>query len=483
MTQIALPPATRSVGSADPPGDMNAVITALLAMGAITYITPTGDTSGTADTANLLTALAALPAAGGTVWLAPGTFYITCGSVTITSVFVHIRGCGRWATIIRAVGTGDCLRIYNTDTTGKLTGGGVLDLSIDGDSAGAGSAGLHYGDMRAGELRVSIRNFSGAGSIGMYFDNQNSWTEECHGYIWLSNNTQNLVFDVSGATTSTNSYGYSDFNIEILAKANQDALVLQNGALLYHSRVSVKANFTGTSVANTSAAIRITGTVPAGHPDAGTGSKIVNSRFDFMAECATGGGTPPQTINFGNTSLNSLIGCTGIIDFTLGALAFATTNATVLAAAGAFMYMGFVAGDANLNQATSGLGQGTSFLVQGVLIYGRSLLAQTTGIMLIDKGDFFQQTLNQNITISLVGGGSAYNSAQRKTVIIIQAASGGPYTVTWPHNGSPTTASPTVNWAGGTAPTMSAGAGAMDKYELVTYDGAVWIASALQAVS
>jgi hypothetical protein len=73
--------------------------------------------------------------------------------------------------------------------------------------------------------------------------------------------------------------------------------------------------------------------------------------------------------------------------------------------------------------------------------------------------------------------------SERKTVIIIQAAAGGPFTVTWPHTGSPTVSSPTVNWAGGAAPTMSAGAGAEDVYNLVTYDGATWYGQAIQNVS
>ena len=70
-TQITLPPA-RNVGDPNPPGDMNLVSTALSAMQATGWITPTGDTTGAGDSANAAAALAA----NGCCLLAPGTFYI-----------------------------------------------------------------------------------------------------------------------------------------------------------------------------------------------------------------------------------------------------------------------------------------------------------------------------------------------------------------------------------------------------------------------
>jgi len=45
-TQIQLPPDTRSVGSGNPPQDMNAVIDALMAMNATSYCMPTTDSTG-----------------------------------------------------------------------------------------------------------------------------------------------------------------------------------------------------------------------------------------------------------------------------------------------------------------------------------------------------------------------------------------------------------------------------------------------------
>jgi hypothetical protein len=525
---------------------------------------PSGDATGVKDTAYINAAIAQLGSQGGTVLLAPGNFYWLCGQVSITTTFVTVRGAGRWATQVNAVGTGDCLRVYNTDTTGLLTGGALLDFTIDGTGAGAGSCGLHYGDMRAGELRLAVRNFTGAGSINVLFDNQYGWTEECLGYLWLSNGTQNLVFNVSapaggpytatnaspavftcasptftngtqvvlsggspptgfsngtgyfvvsasgttfqlaatfGGTainststgsgtvtqaTSTNSFGYMNLDVQILAKQNQDGLVVQNGALLYNSPYfGVRGNFQGTPGANTSAAIRITGTVPAGHPNAGNGSKILNDHFNYLAECTSAtGSNAPQTIVFGTLGTNVLAGCTGVLDFSMGSLAFATSNWTATGGTGSFIFTGSIAGDFNLNNASVGTGGSRSVSAQGAISYGKSLLNASNGNTSPNAGDFFSTTLTGSITVNLNPGGAAtLGAAQRKTIIIKQAAAGGPFTVTWPHTGSPTTSAPTVNWPGGTAPTMTATASAVDVYKLETYDGATWYGQALQNVS
>jgi hypothetical protein len=487
--QFTLPPDNRAVGTGNPPADMNALIDTVTAMGAAGNVLNAAyaggaDPTGAADsTSAIQAAINALPATGGTVYLPAGTYKVASTLTVNSLLYACIRGAGRWATKINFTGTGDCLRVYDTDTTGRLTGGGLLDFTIDGTSAGNSSAGLHYGDMRAGELRIAVQNFTGTGSIGVHLDNQNSWTEECFGYLWVSNNTQNVVFDVSGATTAGASFGYSDFSMEILAKANQDGVVLANGALIYNSRLSVKGNFQGTSAANTSAVLRLTGTVPAGHPNAGNGSKLLKSRLDILAECASGtGSNVPQTIAFGTLGTNTLIGCTGILDFSMGNLAFATTNWTALGAAGSFMFTGLIAGDFNLNNAGGGITGGNSVALQGAVSFSKSLLNVTNGAVSVDAGDFFNATLTGNTTISLnPGGASTLAGAQRKTIIIRQAAAGGPFTVTWPSTGSPTTSSPTIIWPGGVTPAMSTAASAADVYFLDTYDGATWYGRAMQA--
>jgi hypothetical protein len=450
-------------------------------------LAPSGDTTGATDVANVQ---GLINLGTGRVLLGPGTFYGNT-AVTITTKFVTVQGAGRWATEWKYVGSGgDAWRLYNTDTTGILTGGGLLDFSIDGNSAGPGSAGLHMGDMRATELRIGVRNFSQAGSMNVHFDNQYAWMEECHGYLWLSNGTQNLVFDVSGTNTSTNSFGYSDFTVEILSKlgpagTGQDGVVVQNGALLYNSRLLVRANFqSSATTVQTNAVVRITGTVPSGHPNAGSGSGIHSCRLDVQAECNTTGSHTPQTIAYGSLSgANAILGCTGVLDFAQGGGAFAASNWTATGAAGAFIFDGMILGDFNLNNATVGTSTNYNFVSTGVRGFAKSLFNVVTGAIQVSRGDFFEGTLGASITISFNPSGAAtLGSGQRKTIFIHQAASGGPYTVTWPSTGSPTVTNCTVRWPGG-APVMSAGAGALDVYDLVTYDGATWVGSARQNVT
>ena len=80
---FTIPPATRAVGTADPPGDMNnaSVSLAVLAAGNVQNSAYAGgaDPSGAADsTAAIQAALtAARSAGGGTVTVPPGTYVIS----------------------------------------------------------------------------------------------------------------------------------------------------------------------------------------------------------------------------------------------------------------------------------------------------------------------------------------------------------------------------------------------------------------------
>ena len=121
------------------------------------------------------------------------------------------------------------------------------------------------------------------------------------------------------------------------------------------------------------------------------------------------------------------------------------------------------------------------------MVYSQSFMSGANGNTFTASGDFFAATLSANVTIDLgpsaQNGGKTVSGPQRKTIILTQAASGGPYTVTWPKPGSPTTSAPAVYWAGGTAPTMSTGASAVDKYTLDTIDGVHWYGTAAQAMA
>ena len=472
-----LPPDTRVPGSGNPPADMDGVIDALTAMGAgLNVQNPAlaggADPTGVADST---AAWQAALTAGGLIVVPPGTYTI---SSTVTGTVAPTRiVCpgGRWATQVNFTGTGDCIRMYNPAGFGTGVGGGILGLTINGTSAGNGSTGLHIGDGSNYELDVVAQNFAGTGSIGVHFDNTVWWTEKIHGTIYVSNNTQNVVFDVSGAITSTNSFGYSDLNVWVNASANQDGVVFQNGALYYHGSLTIRGNFVGSSSAQSSYVLRLTGTIPAGHQAAGTASRIYRCRLDITVETTSGTHTP-GTIFIGTAASNAVLGCYGVMDFALGAGTFAATNAPASTNQSTFWYMGIVNGDNNLNPGAIPLPMSI-----GAHLYSAALI-DSSGNLYVASGDFFKVTLSANITVNF-NASTNPAVAQRKTITIKQAASGGPYTVTWPASGSPTNSSPTVNWAGGSVPAMSTAANAVDVYKLETYDGATWYGQAIQSAA
>jgi hypothetical protein len=485
--QYTMPPDTRAVGTSDPPGDVNAHTRALNAMGAGLNVLNAAfsggaDPTGVADSSAVLNArVTGLAGAPGAVYVPPGTYKLS----STVGPFVT----GQWLACAPGVtfnwtGTGDCFRFVDTSTYNARTtaSGGITGYPvIDGSGDGAGSCGIHAGDILQLRFDAAVQNFSKAGDIGVHLDNQNFWTEQLKAYLWLSNNAQQLVFDVSGATTSTNSFARAFLDVVLLSKQNQDGIVLQNGALLYNGRLAATGNFQGTPGANTSAVLRVTGTVPAGHPNAGNGSKIGTSELGVMVECTSAtGSNAPQTIAFGTLGTNTILGCTGILDFSMGSLAFAASNWTATGGTGSFVFSGIITGDFNLNNASVGTGGSRSVSAQGALSYGKSLLNAANGNTSVNAGDFFSTTLTGNTTISLNPGGAAtLSAAQRKTIILKQAAAGGPFTVAWPSSGSPTTSSPTVTWVGGAAPSMPAAAGAVLIVHLATYDGATWYGEAL----
>ena len=77
------------------------------------------------------------------------------------------------------------------------------------------------------------------------------------------------------------------------------------------------------------------------------------------------------------------------------------------------------------------------------------------------NGQMFSHTLTENTTFTFSNppaSGGAYGMA----VKIAQDAGANGYTVTWPAS---------VDWAGGTAPTLTATASAVDVFVFITHDG------------
>lgn len=479
-----LPPDTRAVGTGDPANDEDADVDALVAMGSgFNVLNPLlsggADPTGATDSwAAFNAAQAAVPSTGGSITIPPGVYKLSATVPnTVTPTFWRFDP---WAVKILFTGSGPCFSMQNAGGSGTgLWGGGILGFPlIDGTSAAAGACGLQIGDGEQYRLEAAAQNFTGAGSMGFHLNNQVWWTEKLQGTLWARNCTQHVVMDVSGAATSTNSFGYLDLTCYIYSQANQDGLVLQNGAYPYHGHLAVKGNFAGSASAVTNAVLRLTGTVPAGHTGAGTGSQIVRCHLDVQAECGSFA-NQPTTIIFGTPVTNAILGCYGILDFTQGAGTF-TPGTVVATSAGVMSFEGYIAGDFNMNPS----GANPQPVTIGTKLLSKGFMSGSNGNCFSQWADFFSTTLSASITVNLAPSGQPCLAApQRKTLVLTQAASGGPFTVTWPKPGSPTTAAPAIYWAGGTAPTMSAGAGVTDVYDLETFDGIHWYAQARQNVS
>jgi hypothetical protein len=343
----------------------------------------------------------------------------------------------------------------------------------------ANIAGTSYTDTGAAGSAQSPPYATLAGGIGLWFDNVIGWTESFHGRAVLRNNAQNVMFTAANGagTLGDVSFEYNDLTFKIYAFQYQNGVVLTQGAWYQHGEMKIRANVApAPNVPFGTALLTLTGKAAAGHVGAGAYSQITACRLDIQAEddviSANGGGTnPPMTISFGDNNHNWIIGCTGILSFESGD--WKTTN-WIYSNRNTFQFSGVISGDTVLNPA------GVDFhpYYMGALLVstGQSALPS----LYMNTGDTFAFTLAASQVLAL-----SQNSAapQRKTIYVTQAASGGPYTLTWPKPGSPSLSTPAVYWPGGIAPTMSPGAGAVDKYVLETFDGIHWYGVAYQALS
>jgi len=202
---------------------------------------PTGAADSTIAIQNAITAATTLGV--GALYLPPGT-YKTTSTITCTNPGLLIFGDGMWATAIDYYGSGDCLRMYSTQSYTAGFGAGVKGIMIDGTNASAGACGLHFGDIYQARFDVGVRKFQGTNSKGIWFDNQYSWCEDMYGHVFAQQNTQNVVFDNSAnvSGTATGSFARTLLDIVLDCKGVGDGLTLLNGANVYNSRLTVAGN-------------------------------------------------------------------------------------------------------------------------------------------------------------------------------------------------------------------------------------------------
>ena len=447
---------------------------------------PSGDSTGVTDASRILGVRESLPSTGGVIRLDSGNWYLVPGAIDIMlnnseSVVVETNP----ATVINAVaGTaGSVIRMHNPNnqTTGLfsshsgVTGGGI----IDGANATGTCDALRIGDISAPQVDIVVRNFAGSGSIALHGYNDASSCEGGTLKVLSYNCAKSCVLETG---QGYDSFGYSDLNVYAIAATNQQSgLILQNGATFYHGQLIVRGDFPLGVASTTAAVIAMQGVAPVGSGSAGAATALLSNKMDVQAECGGGSGSnAPLTIYMADDTDSFAAGNYGILDFGQGESAFAVANFLYF---GQFLFSGQIAGDPNIApQAQTGGYASWSNTAMPYLYLGLGGLIGSGNVVPTASADFSEFTLSANLTVAL-GNPDTLNIAQRCTVIIHQAAAGGPYTVTWPHNGSPTLASPTVQWAGGTPPTMSASANAVDMYELQTTDGITWIGRATQNVS
>jgi hypothetical protein len=368
---ITIPPNTRAAGQSGHIGDHNNIsncLTSLVALSVLnTGFAGGADPTGAADSgAAFNAALAAAVAAGGGLVSIPAGIYkiITPISVNVNNTTVRIAGAGRWVTFLNMAATGDCLRMFDTSNFATRTnhGSGVTGITIDGTSAGIPSNGLRFGDIFQAEINVAVRNFLGAGSNGILFDNQNFFCEQMSAKAWVGNCTTCFTFNEGGALTSTGSFERGDMDLYINSANGQAGVVFQNGAFVSDGRLGIHGNVATTTFM---AVLTLTGTSPGGHPSP-SNSWIINSRLDIGVEMV---GSLGSTIFLASGS-NLISSCYGVIDFSQGA-AFANSNAN-----GNFQFTGPVSGDTSL---VSSRFDGT--FSQGVIVTGATLAANNGGVL------------------------------------------------------------------------------------------------------
>lgn len=305
-------------------------------------------------------------------------------------------------------------------------------------------------------------------------------TENGNGTFTLtgcSGGTGNLTVGMTVQNGSADpSHGYCSNRLRIGAMANQDTVTITNGAQYYNGELTVRGNMQTASSAQSTALLNISGATPTGLRLPAAEPELRGGVFEVAVENDGSGTYSPLFIDIMRAGSGEGLVAQNVGTISLSGTATWSSNlgAAPSSLAGKFRHFGFITGDLTLNPDT---GTNPGPIVRGPLRYQIAYM-NNSAFMLEDDGDFASLVLSANVTVSF---NNLTPGAQRKIIKFSQPSSGGTYnyTVTWPTNGSPTTSSPNVAWPGGTAPVMSTGAGATDVYEIISFDGAHWYATAV----
>jgi hypothetical protein len=393
--------------------------------------------------------------------------------------FVSVVGASSTGTFIKYYGTAQAILALNhirasTGTFNTMFSQGApyslgskFDrMTIDGSSAGAGAIGMDVGSFEGGILGddLTIQNFTGAGSIGLRLNNQYSWTENWRGKANLYNNTSCVVFAKNGGVDA--SFGYNDLIFKVYCFANQTGIAITGGGSYYHGRLVVRGNFAG-GATNTGSTLLLTG-----------GSIISASYLDYQCESNVniGGSVKHQTITFGVPGTDYILGCHGMLAWDSAQVVSNWTRVV----SQPFGFDGYIIGDATLNSQAiqaSADPNGTTLPTSTMARTEQQGISSTgSNVATIDlaSGSIFNlATLSgsSSTVVSFVNGSTS--TPRHIWVRVIQNSS--LVNITWPTNGSPTGASPTVIWENLVPPVLTRVTNAVDYFEFWTFDGATWV--------
>ncbi len=416
---------------------------------------PTGSTSSDAAVSAALTALGS---SSGILEFGAGTIS-TSVTLSLTSPGQGVLGAGSGRTTIKYAGSGDAIRHYQPSSpSSSAVAGTFTGFTLDGSSSSGTANGIHFGDFSSGRISdVNVKSFPG---IGIYLHNTSgSWMEkwDCWNVRSGNNAAGQVVFDGSNGASTTASFMYSRWSFRIFANANQNGVILQNGASLLGAQLDVTFNAQAGSGANTGTLLQVgnlTETVP---------SSIVDVSMHFAGESNSSGVSSPV----GHATIK--IGPIGIIR-AHGELVFnGSPWVTGSNTSGKFSFTGRKHVDNVFGKMASG--QGLS--VAGLLAEspGTINVNGTTKVVNIDPatGNLFKGRLSNGshtLTLNSTSMSNLGTSAAHYIWTIYQPASGAAGTIgTWDTN---------YQWvfmtSDGLPPVLKTANDAIDVLNVVTYD-------------
>jgi hypothetical protein len=413
---------------------------------------PTGAADSTAAFNAAVTTLGGSTAGVGLVVFGAGTYKIVGPTTVISSPTLGIQGIPG-ATTIMYYGSAQCFRVTwaafpaTTALVIPVQCAPVRWFTVDMTNAGAGATPLLIGDRVGSEVDIAVQNGTGAGDIGVHFQNNFGWFENNRVTVTSENMTTAFQFDYAAA--GTDSFEFNELYLTVLAMANQDGINIagsgtQSGPVIAQGHTSIRGNFILGASANTGAVLRISFN--------GSGAPVqLYDRLDLTVETDGSSGVAHQTIVMATG--NQQIACNGTMKFNPGAgvnFQSGTYN-------GGFTYTGqiYAPGDVFL-------GSTASESYPGFAVFG-----SITGIMGYAAGGAVSPYAGNWQKISLASGAQAVTIATPAItgqtqafefhLLAVQPSSGAPGTVSsWP-----------FKWPLGTPPTLSLTSNSIDIIDVI----------------